>query len=74
MKKNNIAEYRKMDSADLKKQIKQFRLELNSLLIDKNTGKLTDLKVANKKRHEVAQMFTVLNQKVMLENLEKNNA
>lgn len=74
MKNNNIAEYKKMDSPDLKKHIKQLRVELDNLLIQKNSGKLSDLKVANKKRHQIAQMFTILNQKVALEKLEKNNA
>ncbi len=74
MKKNNVHDLKKMDTADLQKQLQQAQSEMGNLIIAKNTAKLSDLKAVSKKKRDIAQMATVLNQKLMLERLEKVNA
>lgn len=71
MKKNDLAEIKKIDMKSLKERAKKVRSEILSLTLDKNMGKLTNLKVIVFKRRDLAQMETVLRQKQLLEELEK---
>lgn len=71
--KNKNVEVKTMEIKDLRKQVKNVRLELAGLLIQKNAGKLTDLRAAGKKRKEVARMMTVLRQKELVSELEVQN-
>lgn len=70
MKKNDFLEIKNLTVENLFKKIKVSKLEIADLILDKNMNKLKDLKSILKKRHEIAQMMTVLNQKKLLEKLE----
>ncbi len=74
MKNKDFAEFKKMESKDLTKKIAEARLELDKLIIQKNTGKLSDLKVISKKKREIARMATIVSQKMILARLESNHA
>jgi ribosomal protein L29 len=72
MKKQNIlAEIKALDIKSLAAKAKAIRAEIGDLILDKNMNKLKDLKVISKKRKELAQTFTVLKQKQIIESLEK---
>lgn len=71
MKKNDLAEIKKMDTAALTGKAGKLREEIAGLVIDKNMKKLTNLKVVTGKRRELARTLTVLRQKELLEGLEK---
>jgi len=81
MRKNDLAEIKKMDQKILSDRIKKSKEDYNSMVLEKSASKqgfssgkssdkLTDLKGLLKKRREVAQMMTVLRQKELLEKLE----
>ncbi|MBI3485748.1 50S ribosomal protein L29 [Candidatus Daviesbacteria bacterium] len=70
MKKNDFLEIKNLTIENLLKKIKVSKQEVADLILDKNMNKLKDLKSVLKKRHEIAQMMTVLNQKKLLEKLE----
>lgn len=74
MKKNNLAEIKKMDIKALAEKAKQIAKEIVSLHIDKNMNKIANLKVVNQKRKDLAQTLTVINQKKLLERMEKVDA
>lgn len=74
MKKNDLIEIKKIDIKSLKDKIKKARSEVSDLYMDKNTGKLTNLRVLKNKRRDLAQLLTVLNQKVALQKLEEKDA
>lgn len=73
MKKTEFAEIKKMEIKPLILKIKSIQKEILGLILDKSTAKRTNLKVIKNKRRDLAQMMTVLRQKQMLEELEKNN-
>lgn len=68
-----MAEIKKTDVKGLKERIAKVRGEVQDLYLDKNTGKLTNLRAIKNKRKDIAQMLTVLNQKIELEKLEKGD-
>lgn len=72
MKKNDLVEIKKIDIKTLKERAKKIKEELSGLVIDKNMNKLTNLKAIKNKRKDMAQILTVLNQKQLVEALEKN--
>lgn len=75
MKKNDLAEVKKMDIKSLQEKAKKGREELVHLQLDKGMKKLTNLKAVNVKRRDLARVLTVLKQKQVLEQLEdKKNA
>lgn len=74
MKKNNLAEIKKMDIKALAEKAKQIAKEIVSLHIDKNMNKIANLKVVNQKRKDLAQTLTVISQKKLLERMEKVDA
>lgn len=71
MKRNDLAEIKKIDASEIKDKVKKFRKEVAGLVLDKNTGKLANLKNIKSKRRDIAQMLTVLRQKELLEKFEK---
>jgi len=74
MKKQNIlAEIKTLDIKSLIAKAKAIRAEIGDLILDKNMSKLKDLKVISKKRKELAQTFTVLKQKQIIETLESSD-
>lgn len=65
--KTTIADYRKMDSAKLKKELAATELKLQDLRNQLIIGKLKNHQELRKARHSIAQMKTVLNEKIILE-------
>lgn len=73
MRKNDFAEIKKLGNITLLERVKKLNNEIIGLILDKNMGKLTDLKIITKKRRDIAQIKTVLSQKMILEKLEESN-
>lgn len=71
MKKNEFFEIKKMDVKALKEKAKLIKKEITNLTIDKNMNKMPNLKSIKFKRNELAKTLTVLQQKQLLEVLEK---
>lgn len=63
-------EIKVLDIAALVARTKALNIDINDLVLDKNTNKLKDLKSISKKRKELARVLTVLNQKEMIASLE----
>lgn len=70
MKKNDLAEIKKMDIKTLLEKVGKIKKELEGSILDKNMGKLSNLKQVKNKRKDLAQMLTVLKQKQLLQELE----
>lgn len=71
MKKNDFKEIKTLSLKVLSEKIKQAKKDVADLILDKNTKKLKDVKVIFKKRKEIAKMMTILNQKQLVEEIEK---
>lgn len=71
MKKNALLEIKNMDVNLIIQKIKETKKQIADSILDKNMGKLKDLKTIYKKKKDVAQMKTILRQKQLLEKLEK---
>ena len=71
MKKNELAEVKKLEIKALLERVKKVRLEVAELVMDKNMNKLKDLKAIRKRRKDVAQILTVIAQKELLEQLQE---
>lgn len=72
MKKNELAEIKKLDPKTLRERAIALKKEISGLILDKNMNTLKDLKTISKKRHDLAQTLTVLRQQELL-NLLKTN-
>lgn len=72
MKRNDLVEIKSLDTKALQLRVSDLKKEIDDLIIDKNMNKLNDLKAISKKRRDVAQISTIINQKLALEKLEKN--
>jgi ribosomal protein L29 len=70
MKKTELNEVKNMDIKALIERSRNLKKEVLDLVIDKNLGKIADLKSISKKRDELAQVLTVLRQKQILESVE----
>lgn len=70
MKRNDLAEIKKIDIKSVIERIKKAQKEIAGLVIDKNTGKLANLRTIKNRRRDIAQMMTVVKQKQLLEKLE----
>lgn len=70
MKKNLLSEIKQLPIGEIKQRVTKARLALADLVLDKNMGKLKDLKLLYKKRKDIAQMLTTLRQKQLLGELE----
>lgn len=71
MKKNDFKEIKTLSLKVLSEKIKQAKKDVADLILDKNTKKLKDVKVIFKKRKEIAKMMTILNQKQLVGEIEK---
>lgn len=71
MKKNEFMIIKGLDIKELREKLKTFKKEIADLSMDKNRNILKDLKSIDKKRKELAQVLTVLNQKQTLAKLEQ---
>lgn len=72
MKKNDFLQIKILEEQVITGKIKEARLEIAGLVIDKNMNKLKDVKIISKKRKDVAQMLTVLRQKQLLREIESS--
>ncbi|MDD2822720.1 MAG: 50S ribosomal protein L29 [Candidatus Daviesbacteria bacterium] len=71
MKKNDFAEIKKMEVKVLSSKALKIKEEIANLVIDKNMNKMPNLKSIKFKRNELAKILTVLQQKQLMESLEK---
>lgn len=71
MKKNDLVEIKKMEIKDLADKALKVKEEIAGLVIDKNMNKMPNLKSIKFKRNELAKILTVLQQKQLMEELEK---
>lgn len=74
MKKTNLQEIKELDAKAIWLKIVSAKQELRDLILDKNMNKLKDTSVMRKKKQDIAQMLTVLNQKKLLDKLEQQAA
>ncbi len=70
MRKNDLLEIKKLDLKELKERILVIISDIEQLTLDKNMGKLKDLKVISKKRKDLSQLLTIKRQKELLGELE----
>lgn len=70
MKRNELAEIKKMEIKALVERVKKTRAEVSDLTMDKNIQKLSQKKGLRSKRRDLAQILTVLRQKQILGELE----
>jgi ribosomal protein L29 len=67
MKKKQIRELHDKTEKELKELIRKDKAELVKLRTDLGAGKLKDTQAVNKKRHEVARLYTILQGKELAE-------
>lgn len=70
MKKNDLLETKKMDTKSLRERARTLKGEISSLILDKNMNTLKDLKVIAKRKHDLAQVLTVIRQQELLAELK----
>lgn len=70
MKKQELIDIKKMDPKSIAEKIKKTRKEFDGLQIDKNMGKLSNLKAYRLKKRDLAQMLTILRQKELLDQIK----
>lgn len=73
MKQSEFQEVKKMDLVQLSKKVAELNKDIAGLYLEKAQGKLTNLKVIQNRRRELAQTLTVKRQKRILEELERKN-
>lgn len=71
MKKNELKEIKGLELKELAVRMKKAKDELAELVMDKNMKKLKDVKAVFKKRKELAKMLTILRQRKLLDELQK---
>lgn len=74
MKKNELAEIKKMDTKAIKEKVLASEKEVAKLIMEKNMGKLSNVKTIKQKRRDIAQILTVLRQKELVKNLEERTS
>lgn len=70
MKRGEFTQIKGLSAKELVDRVRQLKKEIADLTIDKNMKKLKDTKAVFKKRKDLAQVLTVLQQKQLLEQLE----
>lgn len=70
MKKNDLVEIKKLEETSLKDRAKLLKGKIADLIMDKNMGKLKNVKVISNSRKDLAQILTILRQKQLLSELE----
>lgn len=71
MKRDQLTEIKGLDLKTLRSRAVSLQGEIADLVIDKHMKKMKDLKMISKKRKDLAQILTVVTQKGLLEQLEK---
>ena len=73
MKKTDLKAVKNMEIKDLVKKIKESKGEMAGLFMAKSEGAKgsKDVKAVHKKRKNIAQMMTILRQKELLNELQK---
>lgn len=66
MKKNDFVQIKGLNIEELKAKVNVFKKDIADLVMDKNMKKLKDTNAVSKKRKDLAQVLTVLQQKVLL--------
>lgn len=74
MKRGEFTQIKGLSAKELVDRVRQLKKEIADLTIDKNMKKLKDTKAVFKKRKDLAQVLTVLQQKQLLEQLESKKA
>lgn len=70
MKKQEFVIVKGLDIKELRSKVKAIKEEIADLTLDKNMKKLKNLKVISNKRNDIAQILTVMQQKILLAVLE----
>ncbi len=70
MKRNELTQIKGLDLKELREKVKLIKKEIADITLDKNMKKLKDLKAVSKRRKDLAQVLTVLQQKTILAELE----
>lgn len=70
MKKQELVVIKGLDIKELTEKAKALKKEIAGAVLDKNMNKVKDLKAVSKKRKDLAQVLTVLQQKTILAELE----
>lgn len=70
MKKNDLIKTKGLDLKELREKIKTLKMEIANLVLDKNMKKMKDLKAIFKRRKDLAQIFSVIKEKELLQELE----
>lgn len=68
MKKNAYSEIKNLDIKTLLGKIKDLRQDLTKLKLEKDNK---NVKLSSQKRKDIAQIFTVIQQKKLIENLKE---
>ncbi len=66
MKKNDFIQIKGLNVEELKVKALSLKKEISDLVMDKNMKKLKDTNSVGKKKTDLAQVLTVLQQKVLL--------
>lgn len=70
MRRNDLTKIKLLDPKALQERVKTTQAELANLVMDLKMNTLKDKKAVSKKKTDIAQLLTVLNQKMMLERIE----
>lgn len=70
MRTNDLKTVKVLTEEALIQKVRILRGELAEIILDKNMGKLKDVKAISKKKKDLAQVLTTLRQKQMLRGLE----
>lgn len=70
MKRNELAEIKKMEIGSIAERIKRTRKEIAEQTVDKNLKRLANKGALKSKKRNLAQMLTILRQKQLLQQLE----
>lgn len=70
MRRNDLLKIKQLDQKELIDKVRNLQSDIADLIVDKNMGKLKDVRTVYKKRKNLAQVLTVLRQKQLLQELE----
>lgn len=70
MKRNELAEIKKIEITALRAKITKAQKEIADLILNKKINKIKNLKIIKSKRKEIAQMLTILKQRELVQQLE----
>lgn len=67
MKRNDLAEIKKLKTEQLQEKTAKIKEEISTLVLDKSMNKLSNIKQIKNKRKDLAQILTILRQKQLLQ-------